>query len=90
MINILSDTNKIVKIKDSITAYSLKIEDKINRLLRKLKTFFLLPVNIYKQLYVTGSGPGISYGALKIHKANFSTDFPFRPILLLTILLSMH
>ena len=42
MINILSDTNKIVKIKDSITAYSLKIEDKINRFLRKLKTFFFI------------------------------------------------
>ena len=29
---------------------------------------------------MTGSGPGILYGAPKIHKPNFSTEFPFRPI----------
>ena len=35
MTNIISDTNKLVEIKVSITAYSLKIEDKINWFLRK-------------------------------------------------------
>ena len=59
----------------------MKIEDKINRFLRKLKTkLSLLSDDIYKQLYVTGSGPGILYGAPKIHKLSFSTEFPFRPI----------
>ena len=80
MTNIISDKNKFVEINDSITAYSLKIEDKINRSLRKLKNLSLLSDDIYKQLYVTGSGPGILYGAPKIHKPNFSTEFPFRPI----------
>ena len=37
MTSIISDTNKFVEIKDSITAYSLKIEEKIIRFLRKLK-----------------------------------------------------
>ena len=80
MTDIISDTNNSVEIKDSITAYILKIEDKINRFLRKLKNLYLLSDDIYKQLYVTGSGPGILYGAPKIHKPNFSTEFPFRPI----------
>ena len=40
----------------------------------------LLSDEVYKQLYVTGSGPGILYGLPKIHKSNFATDFPLRPI----------
>ena len=40
----------------------------------------LLSDEVYKQLYVTGSGPGILYGSPKIHKSNFATDFPLRPI----------
>ena len=48
--------------------------------MRKLKNMSLLSDEVYKQLYVTGSGPGILYGSPKIHKSNFATDFPLRPI----------
>ena len=83
MTNIISDTNKLFEIKVSITAYSLKIEDKINWFLRKLKKKLSLlsdDIKFYKQLYLTGSGHGILYGAPKIHKPNFSTEFSFHPI----------
>ena len=33
-----------------------------------------------KQLFATGSTPGISYGLPKIHKSDFSTKFQFRPL----------
>ncbi len=36
--------------------------------------------DIYKQLYATGTGPGILYGLPKIHKTDFSQNFQFRPI----------
>ena len=48
--------------------------------MRKLKNLSLLSDDIYEQLYLTGSGPGILFGAPKIHKPNFSTEFPLRPI----------
>ena len=44
----ISDTSKFVEIKDSITAYTLKIVDKINRFLRNLKNLSLLSDDIYK------------------------------------------
>ena len=34
----------------------------------------------YKELHVTGSGPGILYGSPKTHKRDFATNFSFRPI----------
>ena len=56
---------------------TLKIEDKINRFLVKLKKIGMIGEMIYKKLYVTGSSPGILYGLAKIHK----TGVPLRPIL---------
>ena len=48
--------------------------------MRKLKNSNKISDEIYKKLYVTGSGPGILYGSPKIHKPNFSQTFPLRPI----------
>ena len=44
------------------------------------KNLKLLSDETYKHLFVSGSGPGILYGLPKIHKPNFCTEFPFRPI----------
>ena len=57
--HIISDTSKFVQIKESIQTYSLRIEDKINNFLRKLKNMSLLSDDLFKELHVTGSGPGI-------------------------------
>ena len=80
MNSIISDSSKFSKITDPIDKFTRKIEDKINNYLRKLKNLQLISDDIYKQLSVTGSGPGILYGLPKIHKPNFHIDFPFRPI----------
>ena len=80
MQNLISDPTKFQLINDPINVFSLKIEDKINNFLRKLKKLSLLSDDVYKQLFVSGSGPGILYGLPKVHKPNFSIDFPFRPI----------
>ena len=80
MLNIISDSSKFVKINDDLDKYVLRVETKINNFLTKLKSLKAISESIYKTLRVTGSGPGILYGLPKIHKQNFSTVFPFRPI----------
>ena len=80
VLNIISDTSKFTKINDDLNKYVLKIETKINNFLSKLKSLGTISEDIYKSLYVTGSGPGILYGLPKIHKPNFSIEFNFRPI----------
>ena len=52
-------------------------KDKINRLFRKLKQQNITSTSTYNSLITSGSGPGILYGLLKIHK----TGIPLRPIL---------
>ena len=52
-------------------------EDKVARLLRSLKGKGMLSSSAYEQLLPTGSGPGVLYGLLKVHKSNV----PLRPIL---------
>ena len=59
----------------------MKIEDKINRFLSKLLKSDCIAQATYNSLHVTGSGPGILYGLPKVHKPNFSQNFPYRPIL---------
>ena len=53
---------------------------KINNFLRRLKKLSLFSDETYKQLFVTGSGPGILYGLPKLHKCDFAQSFRFRPI----------
>ena len=80
MKEIIGDSSKFEEVKDSIQKFSLKIEDRINNFLRKLKNLKLIEEETFKQLYVSGSGPGILYGLPKIHKSNFAQNFQFRPI----------
>ncbi len=53
----------------------IALEDKSNRILRKLK--HKLDDNVYNFLFASGSVPGILYGLPKVHKINV----PIRPIL---------
>ena len=53
------------------------MEDKINRFLRQIKSTGLINERTYKELFASGSRPGVLYGLPKIHKINT----PIRPIL---------
>ncbi|KAF2347718.1 hypothetical protein FHG87_021527, partial [Trinorchestia longiramus] len=79
MTAIISDRSKFQLISEPIHSYTLKIEDKINNFLRKLKDLKMLSADNYSKIFVSGSGPGKLYGLPKIHKSNFSTMFQFRP-----------
>jgi hypothetical protein len=78
--NLITDPSKFKEITEPIAKIVLKIEDKINNLLRKLKDSAILSSETYFQLHVSGSGPGILYGLPKIHKPDFNVKFQFRPI----------
>ena len=57
--------------------FFIKNEDKINRLLMKLKKNDEISDDEYSQMHVSKTKPGILYGLPKIHKC----DVPLRPIL---------
>ena len=81
MHKLLSDNSKFEKITNfSFAKYTLKIEDKVNNLLRKLKRLNSISTDMYNKLFCTGTNPGILYGLPKIHKVDFSNKFQFRPI----------
>ena len=81
MLHLLSDASKFEKINNiTFAKYTLKIEDKINNFLRKLKSLKTISSDIYSKLYCTGTNPGILYGLPKIHKIDFAQKFQFRPI----------
>jgi len=77
---LISDTTKFKRISESLAKYTLKIETQINVFLRKLKNEKVITENTFTEISATGSTPGILYGNPKIHKANFKTEFQFRPI----------
>ena len=72
---ILDNETKFKKIEGDWFKIILKLEDKLNRLLRSIKN--KLPENSFDFLFASGSLPGILYGLPKIHKENC----PIRPIL---------
>ena len=80
MLTIISDSTKFSLIDESIEKYTLRIEDKINSFIRKLKNTRLIAQDVYDRTFVSGSGPGILYGLPKIHKIDFASKFQFRPI----------
>ena len=80
MNKIISDVSKFAAVDESFTKFTMKIEDKINRFLLKLKNLKSISDDIYSKLRATGSSPGILYGLPKIHKLDFSSKFQFRPI----------
>ena len=77
---IVSDESKFKPIEESMEKFTLRIEDKINRFLLKLKNLKKITSDVYNKLRSTGSSPGILYGLPKIHKPDFSSKFQFRPI----------
>ena len=80
MNELISDASKFEKLCDPVDRYTVRMEDKVNRLLRKLKYCDAISDVVYKSLYVSGASPGILYGLPKIHKPDFSSKFQFRPI----------
>ena len=81
---ILADTSKFkkVSIDDSkVLNRLIHMENKIARLLKKLKEKQEISDKVYNELYPVSSKPGIFYGLCKIHKSivnirfvkNFST-----------------
>ena len=74
--DILSDCSKFSLIKEPIHKVLLQVEDKVNRLLVKLKKSAAITAEVYNELYVSGSTPGVVYGLPKIHKLTT----PLRPI----------
>ena len=79
MNDIISDTSKFVKVIVTSSTFSIiiKIEDKINRFLSKIKKLNIISAEQYNDLFASGTAPGILYGLAKVHKINT----PLRPIL---------
>ena len=76
METIVSDQSKFSVVNEPILKTVRQVEDKINRFLSKLKSLCMIPEELYKRLFVSGSNPGILYGLPKIHKPRV----PLRPI----------
>lgn len=86
MSTVLSDTSKFRLVSDTLDKPSLhsgslhkimlQVEDKVNRLLDKMKKLGMISKELYSQLFVSGSVPGILYGLPKVHKL----AVPLRPI----------
>ena len=76
--NLLADERKFKQHEDvNVFELCTKQEDKLIRLLSKLKKDKVIDKSIYNKLTPTGSKPGILYGLPKTHKPNI----PMRPIL---------
>jgi len=74
---ILENQTEFNKIDSDIFKLSLKLEDSLNRVLRKLLKENKIDKTFYNNAFSSGSSPGILYGLPKIHKPNT----PLRPIL---------
>ena len=73
---LLSDNTKFCSVREPLHKLLLRVEDKVNRLLNKLKKRSVISDSTYNELHASGSTPGILYGLPKIHKLNV----PVRPI----------
>ena len=74
MRSILDDKLKFQKVKGNIFDNVIRLEDKLNRMLRTIKE--KIGSDVYNWLYASGSNPGVIYGLSKVHKNNV----PLRPI----------
>ena len=78
ILDILSDTAKFTPVESTdCFATVTKLEDRLTRLLGKLKASGAITTDTYRDLVPSGSRPGILYGLPKIHKPNC----PVRPII---------
>ena len=72
---ILADKSKFKLLPEDWFKCIIRLEDKLNRLLRSIKK--KIPDDIYTWLFAAGSTPGVLYGLPKVHKEGC----PIRPIL---------
>ena len=72
--SILSDSSKFKLLHIDLPSHLLKLEDKLNRILRPLKE--TINETIYNSILASGSRPGYLYGLPKVHKIGT----PLRPI----------
>lgn len=77
MHDILKDSSKFSRCDKDIFLSLLHNEDKLNRLLRALKSKGAINESSYFELFSSGSRPGVLYGLPKVHKSGT----PLRPIL---------
>ena len=77
MEEILEDNQKFTEIKEDHFKTIIKQEDKINRILSKIKSKSQISGEMYSHLHSSGSRPGVLYGLPKVHKPGA----PLRPIL---------
>ena len=80
MKKLIEESSKFVAITEPIDRCIRSIETKINNFLESLRKKHYISPLLYKELYTSGSAPGILYGLPKVHKEDFSTKFQFRPI----------
>lgn len=86
MFVILADESKFRLVNDStecpalqpnsLHKVMLQVEDKVNRLLDRMKKLGMISKEVYSSLFASGSVPGILYGLPKVHKLLV----PLRPI----------
>ena len=80
VLSILSDASQFEKLDcslDGLFPVCIKQEEKLARILRKLRSQGAITRETYGELLTSGSRPGILYGLPKTHK----TNIPMRPIL---------
>ena len=69
--SLLSDASKFKKLDTDLLDLCLKRENKLIRFLRdKLLKQNSIPDDVYKELFPSGSTPGVLYGLPKVHKTN--------------------
>ena len=68
---IISDRSKFIPIDESMAKFTLKIEDKINHFLLKMKNLNIFTADVHSKLRAAGSTPSILYDLPKIHKRSF-------------------
>ena len=77
MYNILHDSSKFKVLAEDLFNVIIRKEDKVNKILTKLKNNKEIFSNEYNLMYASETKPGILYGLPKVHKR----DVPLRPIL---------
>ena len=77
MYNILHDFSKFKVVTEDLFNVIIRKEDKVNRILTKLKNNKEISSDEYNLMYASGTKPGILYGLPKVHKR----DVPLTPIL---------
>ena len=81
MNEILSDKSKFELLNYAIKV-TLKRENQVKALLKKLKTNNCINDRTYNELYPTGTSIGILYGLPKIHKSDLFLYDLFYPLLI--------